>query len=160
MQIRLSKIAEIPKNQWWSLPAFIRDIKASQPDFQRPAGDYDTWFIKRDADNTYLRGFTFWDEVDGALIRYFFQMLNWLGQADLASTNEEGAISAFRLSGSLTESKAETAKMTVSSNGRITIPRLSPRVIRYQAARFCEWETSPNKDEFRYRITSHSLQAQ
>ncbi len=155
----LEKIAEIPKNQWWSLPAFVRDIKASQPDFQRPAGDYDTWFIKRAADGVYLRGFEHWDAIDGALIRYFFQVLNWLGQADLASSTEGGQLTAFRLIAGLPETKEETAKITVASNGRITVSRFAPRVIRYQTARFCEWETSPNPDEFRYRITSRSLQA-
>ena len=35
------------EGKWWSLPAFIRAIKEKHPDFQRPAGDYDSWFIKR-----------------------------------------------------------------------------------------------------------------
>src|SRR5205814_1572058 len=38
----------VPEKQWWSIPAFVRDVKAEYPDFQRPAGDYDSWFIKRE----------------------------------------------------------------------------------------------------------------
>ena len=37
----LNLLDAIPEGKWWSLPAFIRDIKAKYPDFQRPAGDYD-----------------------------------------------------------------------------------------------------------------------
>ncbi len=37
----------IPRGKWWSLKAFIADIKERQPDFQRKAGEYDAWFIRR-----------------------------------------------------------------------------------------------------------------
>jgi hypothetical protein len=38
----------------------------------------------------------------------------------------------------------------------ISIPRLAPRVVRYQVSRFCEWE-EPRDDIFRYRISTNSL---
>ena len=37
--------------------SFVNDIKKKYPDFQRPAGDHDLWFIKRTSDGQYLRGF-------------------------------------------------------------------------------------------------------
>ena len=64
-------------------------------------------------------------------------------------------------------------------NGKLVTPRLTPRSVRYQVARFCEWdddgrvaagsryvpselpdhqrriETKP--DEYKYKITPHSL---
>lgn len=148
----------IPEGVWWSIPSFIRDIKQKYPDFQRPAGDYDAWFIKRLSDGQYLRGFAHWDEVDGALIRYFIQILHWLGQLDLAAPDETAAPTAFRITSNESRiTTPETAKITISSNGLITIPRLAARSVRYQAARFCEWGSSPNPEEYRYRATPASL---
>ncbi len=44
----LSLLDAVPEGKWWSLNPFVRDIKTKYADFQRPAGDYDSWFIKRD----------------------------------------------------------------------------------------------------------------
>ena len=154
----LSLLEPIPEGVWWSIPSFLRDIKQKYPDFQRPAGDYDTWFIKRLSDGEYLRGFAHWDEVDGALIRYFFQILHWLGQIDLAAPDETAAPTAFRITSNESRiTTPETAKITISSNGLVTIPRLSPRSVRYQVARLCEWGNSPSPEEYRYRVTPASL---
>jgi hypothetical protein len=147
---------------WWSISAFLRDIKQKYPDFQRPAGDYDSWFIKRESDGVFLRGFAHWDDIDGALIRYFLQVLHWLGQVDLASAEKGGVPTAFRLSS--LEQKEEKGKIIVSSNGRISVERLTPRPARYQIARFCEWVLprasggdDTKDDEYRYRVTPRSL---
>jgi hypothetical protein len=37
------------------------------------------------------------------------------------------------------------------------VPRLTPRPVRYQIARFCEWEPA-RPDEYRYRVSTDSLQ--
>jgi len=156
-------VNSIPRNKWWSLPAFIRAIKEKYPDFQRPAGDYDSWFIKRELDGVYLRGFAHWDAVDGALVKYFIQVLHWLGKVDLASAEAGGSITAFRLV-SWIENKGESAaldmskggRIVISSNGKITISRMFPRAIRYQIARFCEWDGERN-DEYIYSVSSQSL---
>jgi len=153
----LTLVEALPKRQWWSLPAFIRDMKAQYPDFQRPAGDYDSWFIKRESDGAYLRGFANWDAVDGALIRYLITgPLFWLGQMDLAAPEEGGAPTAFRPS--TFASKEEKGKIAVSSNGRISIERLVPRAARYQIARFCGRE-GEKADTYRYRVSVGSLKA-
>lgn len=146
----------IPEGKWWSLSSFLRDIKQKYADFQRPAGDYDSWFIKRESDGVYLRGFSYWDQVDGALIRYFItNILHWLGQADLSVAEGATEPTAFRIT-STDGKKDEKGKITVSSNGRIVIPRDAPRVVRYQVSRFCEWD-EPRKDDYLYRLTTRSL---
>jgi hypothetical protein len=146
----------LSQEKWWSLPAFVRAIKEKYPDFQRPAGDYDSWFIKRSADGSYLRGFDAWDEVDGELIRYFITgPLFWLGSVDLASAQENGIATAFRVNEKRVTSN-EDGKLTVASNGRITIPRLAPRVTRYLISRFCEWDEA-RPDEYRYHVSTRSL---
>ena len=146
----------LPEGKWWSLPAFLLGIKDKYPDFQRPAGDYDSWFIKRSSDGTYLRGFESWDEVDGALLRYLITgPMFWLGGVELATPAESESVTAFRVNEKPITS-SEKGKLTVASNGRITVPRLVPRVTRYLIARFCEWE-QPSPDEYHYRVTTGSL---
>jgi hypothetical protein len=152
----LNLIDAIPEGKWWSLNAFIRDIKTKYADFQRPAGDYDSWFIKRIEDGQYLRGFAYWDQVDGALIKYFItNILHWLGQVDLSVGEGASEPTAFRLS-SYENTKEETGRISVISNGKISIERTAPRVVRYQISRFCEWD-DVKKDEYKYHVTTNSL---
>ena len=154
----LNLLDAIPEGKWWSLNAFIRDIKQKYADFQRPAGDYDSWFIKKESDGQYLRGFSSWDQVDGALIKFFItNILYWLGQVDLCIA--EGAIepTSFRVLNSQSHlTSKEDKKINISSQGLISVPRLAPRVVRYQVSRFCEWD-NPKEDVYRYRISTNSL---
>jgi hypothetical protein len=169
----LNLVDAIPSGKWWSIPAFVRAIKEKFPDFQRPAGDYDSWFIKRESDGQYLRGFAYWDSVDGALIKYFIQTLHWLGIADLASPEVGKEAIAFRLNRSKVDNQGSKAegKIVVSSNGTITISRIFSRAVRYQISRFCEWGEDGGRvavsnserrietkaDEYKYQVTAQSL---
>ena len=151
----INLINDISQGKWWSLNAFVKAIKEKFPDFQRPAGDYDSWFIKRESDGQYLRGFAYWDSVDGALIKYVIQTLHWLGKVDIASTDENGITTAFRVN-TVIEKKEETGKIVVASNGKISVSRYFSRATRYQIARFCEWDEEKN-DNFNYSISAKSL---
>ena len=164
----LKCLKAIPPNTWWSISAFIADIHHHQPDFQRPAGDYDSWFIKDSETGKYLRGFDHWFEVDGALIRYLITgPFHWLGVTDLACEEEGLPAAAFKLSkwsDQLLEGTPpggfpdENSSLHVRSDGRINAPHLTPRAVRYQVARFCAWEEG-NVHEYRYRLTTVSLAA-
>jgi hypothetical protein len=160
----------IPSNTWWSISAFLADLRRDFPDFQRPASDYDSWIIRDTITDKFLRGFEHWENVDGALIRYLLTgPLHWLGILDLAVPEEETALgdaTAFRLSkwatalwGSASPPKLqhEDAPIHVRSDGRVSIPFLTPRAARYQIARFCQWEL-PTSHEYRYRFTPGSLE--
>ena len=162
----------IPENTWWSLKAFMSAIREQSPDFQRPAGDYDSWFIRDNSTGNYLRGFVHWDAVDGALIRFFItKLLHWLGILDLATpgpTAQAGqpAVSAFRwskrgralLEGTgLEKLPIEDQRIQVNSDASLFLPRLVPRAVRYQVARFCEWEQE-REDGYHYHITPSSLE--
>ena len=152
----LNLLDALPEGKWWSLNAFIRDIKQKYADFQRPAGDYDSWFIKRTADGQYLRGFSNWDLVDGALVRFFItSILHWLGQVDLCAAETTDEITSFRVTNSPLTAK-EDKKIHISSQGLISIPRLAPRAVRYQISRFCEWEEA-KEEVYRYRVSTSSL---
>jgi len=166
-QAILEQIGKVPAGRWWSLASFVSSIKAQIPDFQRPAGDYDSWFVRQEASGDYLRGFSHWDEVDGALVRHLVcGPLFWLGVLDLASPTTGSSAAAFRTSiwaGALLEGSApgnmppEDVPLQVASNGRLRLFSLTPRLVRYQVARFCVWE-SDTINEYRYRITPASLE--
>ena len=165
-QIVFDFLHQIPENTWWNLDAFIRAIHEKNPDFQRPAGDYDSWFIRRKTDGQYLRGFDTWNEVDGALIRYLITgPMHWLGFTDIAYGKKNNRIVAFRRStweSDLIRQVApknlplENEKIKPQSDGRISVPNLAPRSLRYQIARFCDWQGASN-DEYRYQISPDSL---
>jgi hypothetical protein len=160
----------IPENTWWNISALIADIRRAHPDYQRPAGDYDSWYIKNVQTDEYLRGFEHWDEVDGALIRYLITgPLHWLGFVDLAVPEEDSppsAATSFRYSRWAAalfadtppeELPTESDPLHVRSDGRVGVPITAPRSVRYQIARFCRWEQS-NPHEYRYIITPTSLE--
>ncbi len=154
----LNLLDAIPEGKWWSLNALIRDVKQKYADFQRPAGDYDSWFIRRTSDGQYLRGFSSWDQVDGALIKFFItKILYWLGQVDLCVAEGAPEATSFRaISSEAHIASREDKKFHVSSQGVISIPRLAPRVVRYQVSRFCEWD-DPREEVYRYRLSTNSL---
>jgi hypothetical protein len=165
-QAILGWLARVPQATWWSLDSFISAIKQASPDFQRPAGDYDSWFIREKPGLEYLRGFEHWDRVDGRLIRYYIcGPLHWLGVLDLACPQGEQEVTAFRLSrwsqallnGDPPRGLPQEKELLVArSDARLGARRMVPRSIRYQLARFCEWEKE-TPDEYRYRISPVSL---
>ncbi|MCU0487779.1 MAG: helicase-associated domain-containing protein [Anaerolineales bacterium] len=155
-----------------SLASFIAAIRQHHPDFQRLAGDYDSWFIRQRASGLYLRGFEHWDQVEGALIRFILcGPLHWLGLVDLASEDSDSADPDFhytafrfsRLSPALLHGQApthtllETERWLTRSDGRILVPRLSSRSARYQIARFCNWE-KVDRAGYHFRLSPASLE--
>ncbi|MFH1184471.1 MAG: helicase-associated domain-containing protein [Chloroflexota bacterium] len=162
-QAILGWLDAVPPKAWWSLRGFVGDIKQQQADFQRPAGDYDSWFVRSAADGGYLRGFSSWDRVDGALVRFLVtDVMHRLGLVHIAGAGEDNEPSAFRLPGAQGQTSpaapaAEDGKLHISSQGKITASHKVPRAVRYQLARFCEWEDQ-GPDEYRYRISPRALQ--
>jgi hypothetical protein len=162
----LHLLSALPSGTWWSLSAFIADIHQHHPDFQRPSGDYDSWFIRDTRTGEFIRGFEHWQDVEGELIRYLITgPLHWLGITDLASPEGEDKITAFRYSswapvlieGEIPGDLVEGEELVhLLSDGRLNVPRGVPRTVRYQIARFCLWE-GENPHEYRYRLSSGSL---
>lgn len=162
----LAMLRDLPTGQWWNLDSFVADVKQHQPDFQRSGGDYDAWYL-RDEQGSFLRGFAHWDAVDGALLRYYLTgPLHWLGILDLASAAAGEQPLAFRYSAwaeDLLNQRSpkldqENTKLKVDSQGQITAARLTPRAVRYQAARFCTW-LPPRKGHYQYQISAAGLGA-
>jgi hypothetical protein len=155
------------KRIFWSLPAFVDAIRYNHPEYLRPTGDYDSWFIRDLQSDQFLRGFQSWDAVEGALLRFILTgPLHGLGILDLATSVPEGPVTAFRFSAwalDLLAGKAPTGlpledqPVQARPDGRIFVPRLAPRAARYQLARFCTWEKQSG-DDYRYRLTPASLE--
>ncbi len=165
-QFIFKQISTIPHGQWWNIDSFINDIHQRNPDFQRPAGNYDSWFIRDKITGDYLRGFTNWTKVDGELIRFLIQgPFYWLGLVELAASEKSDRKLAFKFSDQaydLWEGKEpqgisiQEEKINLDSNGKLIIHRSSPRAIRYQIARFCDWDGF-KENEYYFHISPGSL---
>jgi hypothetical protein len=166
-QVLMEELSQVPDHTWWSLPSFLNAIKDRLPDFQRPAGDYDSWFIRRQSDGTFLRGFSSWDDVDGALIRFLITgPLHWLGFVDLAAPSQSAEPDAFRFSPLAVDLwhgappqglSEETGQLQLTSTGRLRLLPGFPRTARYQVARFCQWEGEKD-GEYLYQLSPAGLE--
>lgn len=143
-------------------------VKNQAPDFQRPAGDYDSWFIRDEGSENYLRGFEHWDEVDGRLLYFILTgPLHWLGLVNLAGGDSRGKFTAFQLNsnaqammrGELPLLKSDEGHEVVfKDNTALVVPLYSSRELRYQIGRFCEFSKAVNNESW-YRLTPVSLEA-
>lgn len=167
-QLLLSLLKELKPNTWWSLSSLLTQVKTHQADFQRSAGDYDTWFIRDAKTNTHLHGSKNWDKVEGALLRYLIAgPLHWLGLLDLGFTEKNSRPSAFRISvlgASLLRGlppqndQTEDGTINIASNNTLVVPLSAPRTLRYQVARFGQ-KCKQTASETSYQITAASLRA-
>nr|MBI2904025.1 helicase-associated domain-containing protein [Chloroflexota bacterium] len=153
--------ADLPPGQWRSLDSVIAFVREHHPDFQRPAGDYDSWYIRDAVSGDYLHGFEHWEQVDGALVRYLITgPMHWLGLADISPE-------AFRLTALFPAFMGQAEwrildkpkPLTLHPDGLLVVPRSANRYDRFQAARIGEWLAPKEKDTYAYLITGGSLQA-
>lgn len=158
--------ASAPAGAWWHLPELVKAVRTQRPDFQRPAGDYDSWYIRSQASGEFLRGYKHWEAVDGALIRFtILGPMYWLGLLELAAPAEDQPPVAFRfspwavslLSGKAPDLLEENGEVRMRSDAHFSIPRLSPRTLRYQLARFAAWDGFDGEN-YRYHLTAHTLE--
>jgi hypothetical protein len=148
----------VPKSEWWSVEQFIDAVRESEPDFQRPGGDYDSWYI-RDDDGEFLMGYENWNAIEGALLEYLLLgPLFWLGLADRADDavrfNAYGR--AFLGAAPWPTPPDPEDKIQLKEDGTLLIPRKISRVDRYQAARFSSWVSAG--DPYVYRINGSGIQ--
>lgn len=166
-KVLIEILSSLDVGTWWSNSSLLATIKEVNPDFQRPAGDYDSWFIRDDKTGAYLTGFSSWERVEGALLHYLLTgPLNWLGVVNLARGSNEGRFTAFQLSpgargllnGELPEiGGKEDKKLLVKDARTFVLPIGSPRMLRYQVGRISELKHA-NTRESRYQLTPGSLE--
>ncbi len=150
--------------QWYRLDDFVAAVKAADPDFQRPDGDYSTWYL-HDLRGQSLMGFEHWDEVEGALLRSLvIGPLHWLGMVDLGCDEESGPPVAFRLTNLSSEAQGSPerggepapAAMVVDETCTVRVPLNASLYDRFQLAR-CADLVQRGVDEITYRISPVSL---
>jgi hypothetical protein len=148
----------IPKQGWWSLDEFIETVKAVDPDFQRPGGDYESWYIRND-DGDYLQGFESWDAVEGALLEFYIMgPMHWLGLMDRAEDAARLTAygRAFLGDGAWPTPPDPVDKITLEEDGTIRIPRKVERLERFQAARFTSWVEAG--DPYVYKLDAQGIE--
>jgi hypothetical protein len=156
----------LPRSEaWFRLADLVEYIRSSSPDFQRPDGNYDTWYIRDENSGGYLAGFGSWDLVEGRLLRYLvLGPLVWLGLVETALT-DPGQETIFRLTplaldwlGGVTPANEEvTMPIVVQDDGLILVPFNADRYERFQVARVAEAEPLVPGKPAPYRITPRSL---
>ncbi|HEY42774.1 MAG TPA: hypothetical protein G4O11_02210 [Anaerolineae bacterium] len=166
-RIVLGYVSQIPLRSWWDLNGFIAALRDQQPGFQRPAGDFDSWYLRDIRNGTFLQGFEHWDAIEGAMLRYMITgPMHWLGAADLGRTNEEGPVTSFRLTPAAAvlsdprtplSIKESTSSATIHPDGRVVVPRRALRALRYQIARFTSWQPIDDINYY-YRLTPTGLE--
>lgn len=159
-QTVLTFLESVPAHDWFSIDSFIETVREEEPDFQRPDGDYESWYIRDAQTGQYLRGFENWDKVDGAVLRFILiGPLHGLGLLDTADGGAACRLSAYgRAFLGVTDYPApgtEGTSITIQADGVCEVPRTTSRLDRFQLARFAEWGKAV--DPFPYRITTGSL---
>jgi hypothetical protein len=148
-----------PPNDWFGIEEFCQAIKIIDPDFQRPAGDYESWYI-RNSSGEYLRGFDSWDAIEGALLEFYMKSpMHWLGLMD---TSEDAVrLTAYGRSWlGLNDWPApnETNDLvTLQDDGVIVVSRKVSRMDRFQVARFSTWG-KPEENLYYYRLDTEGLE--
>ncbi len=126
-------LREVPSDAWVSVAEWVRSVRRVDPDFQRPDGDFNSWYIRQADSGQFLQGWDNWDQVEGTLLRYYFAApLFWLGIVDLgylAPSDKQPF--AFRLTPygarwlgrtAALPPQPERAPVIIAADGSITVP--------------------------------------
>ena len=157
---RTALLDALPRDEkWYRFEDLAAMIKESDPDFQRPEGNYDTWYIRDEETDAYLKGFDSWDLVEGRLLRFLIEgPLTWLGMAEVGGGR-------FRLTeravGWLADQQPEGPGVrvppVVHADGAILVPHNGNRYQRFQVARVAEPQPLEPGQPYRYDLTPRSL---
>ncbi len=94
----LRQLHKCPLETWLTMDSFIESIHEVEPDFMRPDGDYDSWYIRDLTTGHYLMGYRNWNRVEGAYIGYLLESpLLWLGVVALGYAHEPTKAASFML---------------------------------------------------------------
>ena len=166
----LALLSRCPLEVWWSQASFVAAVKETHPDFQRPNGDYTSWYIRDAASGDYLSGHESWDQVEGALIADLLAgPLRWLG---IVNTVAEDAVcrltgAGARFLGLVPDETAEqpSPPIVVHADLRVEVPPPASLYTRFQFERFADplepESSAPRSQEdpgpLRYRLGAGSL---
>lgn len=158
-------------DEWFAVNDLLESIKSKNPDFQRPEGKYDAWYIRDLASDTYIAGFNNWDLVEGRQLRFLIQgPLYWLGLADVTGLAADVPSLLYRLTPRalawLAQEAASSSEVTipivVQDDAAILVPYNADRRHRFQVARISQAEPVTEEtaagQPYVYRLTPASLE--
>ncbi|MCW5862602.1 MAG: helicase-associated domain-containing protein [Anaerolineae bacterium] len=152
-------------DHWYRVADVVAVIRGQAPDFQRPDGNYDTWYLRDAETREYLSGFEAWERVEGRLLPFLIQgPLYWLGMVELSATTDP-ALAAYRLApralawlGDEPPPADEVrVPLIVQPEGVLLVPHNASRLDRFRAARIADPEPFVPGRPYRYRIVPSSL---
>lgn len=160
-QTVLTALGMVPPDDWWPLDELIATIKEEEPDFQRPAGDFDSWYIRDAQTGDYLRGFESWDRVDGAVLQFILTgPMHWLGLVDLDGSGKLCRLTVYgRALCGMTDwpdPPEDRPHVVLEPDGTVLAPRTLSRYERFQLARITDWVAAG--DPYIYMLTAAGLQ--
>jgi hypothetical protein len=161
----LDLIGRCTAGTWFSIADFVAAVREQVPDYARPDGDFETWYIRDVRTGEYLTGFEYWDRIEGALLVYLLSSpLYWLGMTSLGYREGWAKPSFFRVTpwgaaflGLAHDVGAELPHQPalVRPDGTVHVAREAPLRDRFQLARIADWRASGA--EYVYAITAPSL---
>jgi len=146
--------------KWYPFQGIVSAIKETNPDFQRPDGNYDIWYIRDLASDAYVTGFVNWDLVEGRLLRFLITgPLAWLGMVEAGEDR-------FRLTSrglawledKTPEQEELHIPLIVQADASVIVPANASRYQRFQTARIAELAPFTAGQPYQYRITPGSLE--
>lgn len=151
---------------WLLLGDFVATVKRMEPDFQRPGGDYSSWYIY-DRQGQLLMGFEHWEQVEGALIRHLLtDILPLLDVVELGTAAERDDPPSFRLTPAgqsflqnqppIVPADKKPPLLRVDANFYAHVPARASLYDRFQLARFAQLEQR-DKERTVYAITQASV---
>ncbi|GAB4564575.1 MAG: hypothetical protein Kow0047_14470 [Anaerolineae bacterium] len=159
----LDWLSHWPEGRWCRLEAVVQAAKETIPEFMRPSGDFDSWYVRDAKRGSYLRGFEHWDDLEGRVLRYMLRgPLHWMGVVALDPGGELATVTAAGqalMQGRMPDVPVPHL-LQVQPDFAILAPEEAPLFDRFRVARFAEWESSPAwnvKAPYRYRVTRTSL---
>jgi hypothetical protein len=164
----LPLLASLQPDAWYDLEGLAAAIKARAPDFQRPDGNYDTWYIRQRSAPAYLRGFEHWEQVEGEVLRFMLTgPLVWKGATALAP-NEAGRPASVSLTaagyawlhGEPPPPEEEPAMLEVRPDFTVLARNSVALLDRFRVARFTTWlevTWEAGRPTFVYRISQTGL---
>ncbi len=157
---RTALLDRLPRSpEWFRIDNLVAHLKETDPDFQRPDGNYDTWYIREVDDQAYITGFDKWDKVEGRLLPFLLRgPFFWLGLAEISDA-------CFRLTPRALDWLADLPPvqdemrppLIVQADASLLVPHNAERYVRFQAARISEAQPLQPHKPYHYRLTPQSL---
>lgn len=163
----LALLARCPVGSWWSVDSFVDAVREVHPDFQRPDGDYHSWYVRDVETGDYLSGFSSWDAVEGALLRdLLMRTLPWLDIVQV--TPGTGGPPAARLTAAgqrflgiapAAPEAAPSLPITIRPDMLVEVPPPVNLYTCFQLERFADAvpRNHDSRQPWRYRLTAGGL---